>query len=145
MFFQILLCLLSHGSLSEVQVSEPPSLNCKRIINFFIMYSLYRDSAFLMLPTLMDILEQVVHRADEMTEKLRQLSRQRVLMVQVLFCQEPHRWLGGDGLSDALDREGQRLARLWHKGRPVRTAGGTVESAWIRPGSEDKGRKIPLN
>lgn len=35
MFFQTLLCLLSHGSLSEVQVSEPPSLNCKRIINFF--------------------------------------------------------------------------------------------------------------
>lgn len=98
-----------------------------------------------MLPTLLDILEQVVHRADEITEKLQQLSRQRVLMVQVLLCQEPHRWLGGDGLSDALDREGQRLARLWHKGRPVRTEGGTVESAWIRTGSEDKGRKIPLN
>lgn len=98
-----------------------------------------------MLPTLKDILEQVVHRADEITEKLRQLSRQRVLMVQVLFFQEPHRWLGGDGLSDALDWEGQRLARLWRKGRAVRTAGGTVESAWIRTGSEVKGRKIPLN
>ncbi|XP_050003562.1 uncharacterized protein [Alexandromys fortis] len=53
-------------------------------------------------------LEQVVHRADEIAEKLRQLSRQRVLMVQVLFFQEPHRWLGGDGLSDALDWEGSQ-------------------------------------
>lgn len=98
-----------------------------------------------MLPTLKDILEQVVHRADEITEKPRQLSRQRVLMVQVLFLQEPHRWRGGDRLSDALDWEGQRLAMLWHKGRAVRTAGGTVESAWIRTGSEVKGRKISLN
>lgn len=106
------------------------------------MYSLYRDSAFLMLPTLKDILTQAVCRVDKITEKLGQLSRQGVLMVQVLFCQDPHRWLGGKGLPDALDREGQRLPRLWHKGRAVRTVDDTLESTSIRTGSEDKGRRF---
>lgn len=96
-----------------------------------------------MLPTLKAILKQAVHRADTTTGKLGQLFRQRVQMVQVLFCQEPHRWLGGDGLPVVRDREGQSLVRLWHKGRAVRTAGDTVESPWIRAGSEDKGSKIP--